>query len=336
MLNLQTDPIEFHIPDRDYEPREQTPPNYTLHHDTRNGSILRDRIFGHHDSIISFSEGFLAKILGSGELQFYQSYLSKLHLCLPPELIPQVVGICYFPNGLQNRHKDAVSFMFQPIYNLDAKQQQTVHQPYLLQRDITAGYKKPAILDIKIGIRTWKLGDSKEIEERRSKKLKASLCSMSNFRVRAAMWYHDVIYENPHYENEDGLTIVTREFGNSCNLNELLSFFKDFFKFPGVIPAFVEKLKTLKKSLIKLRNIYGLRLYSSSILIVYDDENPDLFDLRILDFEKSYLDIEKVAEQYNETLESAEDGVIDAVDNLQKLLETVKSEIEGSHPSDHV
>ncbi|KAK8891971.1 hypothetical protein M9Y10_029193 [Tritrichomonas musculus] len=295
----------------------------TLHRDKRAGLNLRNRVFGHSDSIISFREGYIAKILGEGESKFYSKYKKQLHKCLPKEFVPEILGACFITCDNQNKGSDD----FQIMYKNSVKIPKMSNSPvYLLQKDIVAGYEKPAILDLKIGIRTWKFGDPQEVGQRRSKKMMAGSCAQTNFRVRAAMWYNAHFNtENDHLYNYDnnGITFVTRKFGNSCSMNQLMNFFKDFFKYRNNISLFIEKVKTLKESLMILRDTFGMRLYSSSILVVYDDKNPDKLDLRILDFEKSYFNIEKVAAQYDEPLSQCEDRIIEALENFQNLLQSI-------------
>jgi hypothetical protein len=60
----------------------------------------------------------------------------------------------------------------------------------------------------------------------------------------------------------------------------------DFFRFPEMIPVFVEKLARLKAALSCLRDALDTRFYSSSVVVVYDGANPANCDLRMLDFEK--------------------------------------------------
>lgn len=294
----------------------------TLHRDKRAGLNLRNRVFGHSDSIISFREGYIAKILGEGESKFYSKYKKNLHKYLPKEFVPEILGACYISCDGQNNGDD-----FQIMYKNSVKIPKPSNAPvYLLQKDIVAGYEKPAILDLKIGIRTWKFGDPQEVGQRRSKKMMAGSCSQTNFRVRAAMWYNNnFASENDQFYNYDnsGITIVTRKFGNSCTMNQLVNFFKDFFKYKTTLNIFIDKVKKLRDALMTLRSTFGMRLYSSSILVVYDDKNPEKLDLRILDFEKSYFNIEKVAAQYDEPLSQCEDGIIEALDNFERILQSI-------------
>ena len=287
----------------------------TLHKDQRSGTNLRDKIFGHANSVLSFREGLFAKLLGEGELKFYSLYRKQLKNYLPQDLIPEILGVSY----ILDNDNDSVSLE----YTSSLKSIDKFRKPMLLQKDIIAFYNKPAILDLKIGIRTWTFNDSKDVAERRFKKMNGGICSKTNFRVRAAMWYSQNPQKNPKYQKEGQLSVVTRKFGNKCSMDELIDFFRDFMKYKILISSFVKKLNTLKESLIILRNQFGMRLYSSSILIVYDDSNPERFDLRVLDFEKSYHNVEKVAEKYHESLEDCEDGIIDAVSHLIEILESL-------------
>jgi hypothetical protein len=55
-------------------------------------------------------------------------------------------------------------------------------------------------------------------------------------------------------------------------------------------------------------------------VVAYDDADPEVCDLRMLDFEKSYLHADQVARNNNERIEDCEDHVIEAVEKLQMFL----------------
>ncbi|OHT15727.1 Inositol polyphosphate kinase family protein [Tritrichomonas foetus] len=301
----------------------------TLHLDTRPGMQLRGRVFGHPDSILSFSEGLFAKNLGSGEDKFYQMYRKQLHEFLSQDLIPIIYGVVFVNTGknkninnVNNKNNEnndddnVISLDFQPSLIVEEGESRT---PMLLEKDIAAGYEKPAMLDLKLGIRSWRIGASKKKAARRSAKMQSGSCKFTNFRIRAAMWYSN----NENYPKDEDLTVVSRKFGNECTLEELKEFFKDFFKCKEILPKMIEKLNSLKKSLTVLKNDFGVRFYSSSLVVVYDEVNPMKFDLRMLDFEKSYIGIENECEKFNEPLVNAEDGVIEAVNSVSMLLQEV-------------
>ena len=84
----------------------------------------------------------------------------------------------------------------------------------------------------------------------------------------------------------------------------------------------INKLEELEDGLKRLHEL-GIRFYSSSVLVVYDEMNPEKVDCRMLDFEKSYLDVKSEAEKYGESLEECEDGVVAAISNLKSLLKSI-------------
>jgi hypothetical protein len=188
----------------------------------------------------------------------------------------------------------------------------------ILQRDMAAGYSQPAIIDFKLGDRSWSIGASATKAARRSARMAQGLCPRLYFRVRAALWRG----EDEQFEKVPGTAIsfVARTFGNTCAMEQLMALFADFFRFPQMVPVFVEKLKRLKRALSDLREALDTRFYSSSIVIVYDTANPAKCDLRMLDFEKSYIHAQQTAREVGEPVEQCEDHVIEGVKNLKALI----------------
>lgn len=295
---------------------------YKLHIDTRPGTEIRDNSFGHNNSLYTFCEGYLAKYVGQGELHFYQRYNTFLYKYLPKDLVPEVFGVVHI-KGMDNQNdKTEVQFDFNPSLDVEFDKNDNNHLPMLLEKDITAGYEKPSIIDLKLGTRTWRIGVSSHKVDKKIEKLHKGLCHDTKFRVRAAMWYSkSTLKEIPHFAIKDGLATVDRDFGNTCSIDELKLLFKDFFKYPETKLKIIEKIQRLKSSLIELREHYGIRFYCSSLLIVYDDKHPDSFDVRILDFEKCYVGVEMECHKYKEPIENTEDEVVDALANIINLIQ---------------
>jgi hypothetical protein len=90
-----------------------------------------------------------------------------------------------------------------------------------------------------------------------------------------------------------------------------------------MIPFFVKRLMALREALSRLRNECNARMYSSSVLLVYDNDNVEKMECRILDFAKTYLDITQVATTFQERLEDCEDDVVPAITNLVRVLRTI-------------
>lgn len=263
-------------------------------------------MFGHPDSILSFSEGILAKLADPGELQFFRAYNKELKKAFPPNLLPKVYGIGY----MTNHEEDEYTFEFHPTLDIAADEART---PYLFQKDIIEGYQRPCIMDLKIGIRSWGLGASEKKAQRRAKRIAGGVASTLNFRLRAGLWYS----ENENWSKDSDISYVSRDFGNHCTVEELSTLFSDFFRDKNQIVYFINQLSQLQESLQKIHDTYGVRFYSSSILIAYDEANSQKRDLRMIDFEKAYTGIQETALKYNETIEDCEDGVITAVSNLR-------------------
>jgi hypothetical protein len=121
-----------------------------LHEVQGNETDLRALIFGHPHSIITFEEGLLAKLVGPGESTFYEAYQAELRAVLPPDLVPDVLGLV-FATG------DPNCFDLQRRLKVRPDEGRT---PMMLQRDIAAGYARPAIIDFKVGSRSWRIGAS--------------------------------------------------------------------------------------------------------------------------------------------------------------------------------
>lgn len=307
---------------------------YVLHIDPRPGTELRGDVFGHPDSILSFREGYLAKNVGAGELSFYTEYRKNLNEVFANDLLPTVYGLIYIKSI--KSHQDGsheVHFYFDHDLTINDNNlkdnEKRFPRAMLLQKDVTAGYQKPAIVDLKLGIRSWRIGASHKKAERRTLKMQKGVCHLTKFRIRAAMWYHDGDQEkndnilNGKYTKDGELTVANRYFGNTCTMDELRLFFTDFLKVKASRQQLIQKLRRLSQALTVLHDKFGVRFYSSSLLMVYDDTNPSKFDVRILDFEKTYVNVEKICSEFHEPLEDAEDGVAEAVENVAKFIESL-------------
>jgi hypothetical protein len=183
---------------------------------------------------------------------------------------------------------------------------------------MAAGFAQPAIIDFKLGDRSWMIGDPASTAARRAGKMAGGLCPRLYFRVRAALWRG----ESPAFERLAGTSVsfVSRVFGNTCTIEQLRLVFQDFFRFHGMVTTFIEKLERLKTAVCDLRAAFDTRFYSSSVVVVYDSANPERYDLRMLDFEKSYMYTTKVAQEFNEPIEKCEDHVAEAIENIRAML----------------
>ena len=275
-----------------------------LHVDKRPEMELRSKLFGHPGVIIPFCEGLIAKrhVLAE-EYAFYRSYSHYL----PRNLIPEVAGICDDVSAKDD------TVLLRVTRELPEQRKDSV----LLLRDLASGFEKPCVLDIKLGTRTWALGASTDKVARHRKKCGRGTTGQIKFRVRAAIWHA----EDPSaYPCEGGINYVTREFGCGCSRGELADFLADFLRHGNMVDVVIKKLSEIKRALVRLRAETDARMFSTSVLVVYDDAHRERIECRILDFAKTYFDIKRRAAMCHETVEDCEDGVVPALGNLIDML----------------
>lgn len=270
----------------------------------------RGRVFGHDGSIITFRQGILAKKSREREFVFYRNFKGWVHDYMSEDMLPEVRGIGFISEQDETKYKMTIFPTLIPP--------EISGTPYLILGDIIAGYARPAVLDIKLGTRTWEIGADPNKVERHKIKCANATTNECGFRVRAAMWYSKNPDMWPLREGE--YSVVDRKFGTTCTTEEMTEFFKDFFHNTDLIPAFIVKLRRIRTGLEKLRNEGGIRMFSSSALCVYDEADPTKYDCRILDFEKTYFNIENTAARFHESVEDCEDCVVPGVSQLMDKL----------------
>uniref|UniRef100_A0A0G4FCR6 Kinase n=1 Tax=Chromera velia CCMP2878 TaxID=1169474 RepID=A0A0G4FCR6_9ALVE len=154
---------------------------------------------------------------------------------------------------------------------------------HIILEDLVDGFRKPCVLDIKMGRRQRKLNASPEKEERQRAKSHSTTSYALGFRLCGCQVYNrrnDMLcYRDKYWGRKLTAERVTEAIhqwfynGVSCHLD--------------LIAVLVEKLETLMKCLNELRH---WRFWSSSLLIVYDggindiEEKLQSVDVRMIDF----------------------------------------------------
>ena len=104
---------------------------------------------------------------------------------------------------------------------------------------------------------------------------------------------------------------------------------KHYIIYDEVMEVVIKRLHEMKRALVRLRAEADARLFSTSVLIVYDDAHRDRVECRLLDFAKTYFDIARRAQQCHETVEDCEDGVVSALANLIDMLTGIARRTRG-------
>lgn len=291
-----------------------------LHMDSRNGSEIKRKRFGHETQNFSFNEGYFAKIADKQEVIMYDLFYNKCKGIVKPYLLPKCLGTGYFNEGnTALKSGDPIEVMFTSKMTSEPRDG---HPAMIFQADLTHGYEKPCLVDFKIGLRSWRVGSSQKKSTRRRNKLYTEPTRTLKYHIRAAMWYGS---SDEKFYQHDELCYVERNFGFFCTKEELDVFMHEFFKYPQQIPTYRKKLEELATAFQKFHDTIGLRIYSGSVVVVYDAAHPEKFDLRFLDFAKGFYHIEEIARKFGEPLDACEDYVVEGLRNLSnelgKLLE---------------
>jgi hypothetical protein len=191
---------------------------------------------------------------------------------------------CIMEGMIPRFHALEIRRLDKPVSVLIKGKVRTIPEMQLLElENLTSGFDNPNIMDLKVGFKHWNAYCSQEKVARKKEKANRStvgtlglkLCGMEytngdGWRIEHGKKF----YKKEHYNSGVPIDKVS-EFATR--------YLAEFFQSDVVlINSCVSKLEEFRK---RLKEIKLIRLYSSSLLFIYDKTGK--IDLRIIDFSRS-------------------------------------------------
>lgn len=250
------------------------------------------KVGGHHP--ILYKEENICKPLNRRELTFYQQLPEKLRGFVPN--FQGVITVDNLKGGPSGTHQ------------------------YLMLENLTTGYRKPCVLDLKVGTRMY--GDFASQEKIRSQQTKSQETTSGKLGLRVCGFQR--------YSQTDGaFQKVDKYTGRRANEEKFHQLLQTFFTVRGelqvgVIRGLVSQCKKLRKVISELSNF---RFYSSSLLVIYeggreeDEEEGYGPRLRLIDFANVSQPCLELKKDGLSTLhEGPDSGLLLGLDNLVNIL----------------
>jgi len=237
---------------------------------------------GHAGAFLKGGEGQIMKKVGNNEFVFYSQTLAAHPSCKP-----------YLPvyHGVQEKDGNK----------------------YVTIEDLTQYYKKPCILDVKIG--TTSVGEDASPEKRAAmeKKDRGTTTASLGLRITAMKVYQTKTDDFKSYDKVWGKSVTETTIVES--LSKFLDNGAEIRK--DLIHGFIEILRKVQAFFDGQKE---LRFYSSSLLFLYDGKKPDgsaapRVDIRMIDF----------AHVHEIKDSGKDDGYIFGLKNLIEKLEAIKA-----------
>lgn len=253
---------------------------------------------GGHSCIRQYSDSLVCKPLVSRELQFYKQLPEELYDFVPcfggilstyarsrspsstskgkksrkREVITEVNNIPL--EGSENAveketitPEEILARSFKGDLGISGsairKRRESSCEEFMLLENLTAGYRKPCVLDLKMGTRMYT--DHAAEAKRESQKRKAHESTSQRLGVRFCG-------SQRYSASTNSFQKLDKYIGRKCDEAELRQLLRNFFTTGGylrrdVLVQVMQQVGDLKRRLAKLDHY---RFYSSSLLIVYD------------------------------------------------------------------
>lgn len=148
----------------------------------------------------------------------------------------------------------------------------------IAMENVAHGYKKPNILDVKLGARLW-ADDAPPAKRAKLDKVASETTSKTlGFRVAGMRTWQGPQAAGQTGVNEDGYMFYDRDYGRALTADTVVKGFEDYFRVtPGTRPL-RNLRKVIKRFIGDLEELQGVlekeesRMYSASLLFVYEGD----------------------------------------------------------------
>ncbi|OHT06352.1 hypothetical protein TRFO_05525 [Tritrichomonas foetus] len=180
---------------------------------------------------------------------------------------------------------------------------------WLLLQDLTVGMTSPCIADLKIGTRTYEVGVPQWKKDRQNK------LNEGTTTVSHAVRCIDICIR------KEGIIINQwdRRSGRKMSWQDLEKTMHIFLKTDSRVNQFHTELTFLRNNLVDtLKILPNLRLYSASVLVLYDGDKEDSpLLLKLIDFGHGYIDVETEGGDASDS--SYDDNALLGIDSLLSI-----------------
>jgi hypothetical protein len=189
---------------------------------------------------------------------------------------------------------------------LPASVQSTIkasHRWIVLQNLVPVSVREPRVMDVKVGTRFY---DDEATEEKKLRMI-ANVEDSPSKRYGIRITGMNVLKQK-----------YTRQYGKAMRSQEqLVEAVADYLGDSNANGAnnFLKELEAFEYALVQIKRQHSARLYSASLLWVYDAQQPNVYQLKLIDMAHSYLHPPALS-----SLDDTEDGFLFGVKTLKAIL----------------
>ena len=188
---------------------------------------------------------------------------------------------------------------------------------YLIISDITAGFASPCFMDLKLGTRHFDIGSDAAKRKKEETKQKGSTTVMVGLRlIEAQMRKNGSLVKE--WDRQQGLRFTEQQLEEVCH---------EFI--PGTLKdKFITEINRCYDALEAMQSEHpGFRMYSSSVIVAYDGDEPDEIRVAFADFQHTHIDIAKEGHDIND--DDLDDGVLKGLSELLNFAEEDDDELRN-------